>query len=240
MRGRGEVVAISVLPVYVEEGRRRVFAGALEWPGWCRSGRDEGSALQTLVDYGPRYVDAIGPLVRRLKLPSDVSALRIVERLEGNATTDFGAPAIAPALDGRPLKSDEREGLAELLRASWSAFNAAADAASHAALRKGPRGGGRELDAIRAHVFEADRAYLSRLGGSYGKSRQALPADELADLRRTIIDALAFGPSDRKPSKNRRTPLWTPRYAVRRSAWHALDHAWEIEDRAATADDAPD
>jgi hypothetical protein len=24
---------------------------------------------------------------------------------------------------------------------------------------------------------------------------------------------------------------WTPRFAVRRSAWHALDHAWELEDR---------
>jgi hypothetical protein len=23
----------------------------------------------------------------------------------------------------------------------------------------------------------------------------------------------------------------TPRFAVRRVAWHALDHAWEIEDR---------
>jgi hypothetical protein len=25
---------------------------------------------------------------------------------------------------------------------------------------------------------------------------------------------------------------WTARYYVRRSAWHVLDHAWEIEDRA--------
>ncbi len=25
--------------------------------------------------------------------------------------------------------------------------------------------------------------------------------------------------------------LWTPRYFVRRVAWHTLDHAWELEDR---------
>jgi hypothetical protein len=25
---------------------------------------------------------------------------------------------------------------------------------------------------------------------------------------------------------------WSPRFFVRRSAWHALDHAWEIEDRS--------
>ena len=24
---------------------------------------------------------------------------------------------------------------------------------------------------------------------------------------------------------------WPAPYAIRRSAWHALDHAWEIEDR---------
>jgi hypothetical protein len=24
---------------------------------------------------------------------------------------------------------------------------------------------------------------------------------------------------------------WTPRFYVRYSAWHILDHAWEIEDR---------
>jgi len=25
--------------------------------------------------------------------------------------------------------------------------------------------------------------------------------------------------------------LWTPRYFVRRVAWHTVDHLWEIEDR---------
>ncbi|MDP9329949.1 MAG: hypothetical protein M3P11_04820 [Actinomycetota bacterium] len=225
-------MAISAVAVYVELGRRRVFAGALEWPGWCRSGRDEDSALEALVAYAPRYAAAIGPGARRLKIPSDVSALRIAERLEGNATTDFGAPAIAPALDGRPLKDDERERLVEILIASWSALDVAADAASSAVLRTGPRGGGRELDAIRAHVFEADRAYLSRLGGSHRRSKNAPFADELAGLRQTIVDALASGPAAQKPSKNRRTAPWTPRYTVRRSAWHALDHTWEIEDRS--------
>jgi hypothetical protein len=24
---------------------------------------------------------------------------------------------------------------------------------------------------------------------------------------------------------------WTPLFAARRAAWHALDHAWELEDR---------
>jgi hypothetical protein len=41
--------------VYLEVGQKKIFAGALDWPGWCRSGRDEEAALATLVEYAPRY-----------------------------------------------------------------------------------------------------------------------------------------------------------------------------------------
>ncbi len=37
------------MPVYLEVGPRRIFAGAIDWPGWCRSGRDEETALEALV-----------------------------------------------------------------------------------------------------------------------------------------------------------------------------------------------
>ena len=47
------------IPVYLEVGARRTFAGALDWPGWCRSGRDETAALAALVAYGGRYQRAI-------------------------------------------------------------------------------------------------------------------------------------------------------------------------------------
>ena len=42
------------LNVYLEVGSRRTFAAAIDWPGWCRMGPDEATALQTLLDYGPR------------------------------------------------------------------------------------------------------------------------------------------------------------------------------------------
>jgi hypothetical protein len=41
--------------MYLEIGKKRAFAGATDWHGWCRSGRDEQAALQALFDYGPRY-----------------------------------------------------------------------------------------------------------------------------------------------------------------------------------------
>ena len=34
--------------VYIEIGKRRVFASAADWPGWARSGKDEKSALEAL------------------------------------------------------------------------------------------------------------------------------------------------------------------------------------------------
>jgi len=33
------------IPVYIESGAKKVFACAVDFPGWCRSGKDEASAL---------------------------------------------------------------------------------------------------------------------------------------------------------------------------------------------------
>jgi hypothetical protein len=219
--------------VYLEVGSRRVFAGALDWPGWCRNDRDEESALDALVAHGRRYAAALGSAARGFKAPTAASALDVVERLTGSSTTDFGAPAVAPAGDGRPLNEAELERLGTLLQACWTAFDAAAKSHSRAVLRKGPRGGGRDLDAIVSHVLEADRAYLSCLGGRHRKSGDADVTAEMARLRAALLDTLASRARGEPPAPSRRSgPPWTPRYTVRRSAWHALDHAWEIEDRA--------
>ena len=220
--------------VYLEVGSKRVFAGALDWPGWCRSGRDEDAALQALVAYGPRYAAALGSAGRGVEPPADPSAISVVERLRGDAATDFGVPGVAPAADDRPLNDAELERLTGLLRASWRKFDRTARAARGKELRKGPRGGGRELEAIVEHVLEAEGAYLSRLGERFKRSPEAELTDEMERLRTSILAAL----SDRAhgvppPPSRRRSRLWTPPYAVRRSAWHALDHAWEIEDRSA-------
>jgi hypothetical protein len=223
----------QIIPVYLELGKHRVFAGALDWPGWCRSAHDEEAALQALVSYGPRYAAAIGPLALGLTVPADTSSLNVVERLEGNATTDFGAPAIAPKADERPLDGAGLERLQALLKACWAAFDAAAKRASSVTLRKGPRGGGRDVDAIVSHVLEADRAYLSILWTAHRKAGDADPAAEMTRLRAAVLDALAArAHGEALPEGRRSTKVWTPQYFVRRSAWHALDHAWEIEDRA--------
>jgi hypothetical protein len=226
-----------VVDVYLEVGSKRVFAGALDWPGWSRSGRDQDAALRALVDYAKRYRASLRGAGPRLEPPTDPSALRVVERLRGDATTDFGAPGAAPAADDRPLDEAEVERQTSILRASWAAFDRAAEAAAGAELRKGPRGGGRELQAMVDHVLGAEAAYLSKLGGRWGKAEASGDvAEDMVRVRAAILDVLRSRARGEPPPRIPRSgSLWAPRYFVRRSSWHALDHAWEIEDRAGSA-----
>jgi hypothetical protein len=84
-----------VTRVYLEVGKRRVFASAADWPGWSRSGKDEALALEALAAAAPRYAHA----AEAARVPfAPGSTFEVVERLPGDATTEFGAPgAIAKA-----------------------------------------------------------------------------------------------------------------------------------------------
>jgi hypothetical protein len=216
----------SKINVYLEVGNRRTFAGALDWPGWCRLGRDEATALQALFEYGPRYARILRPARLGFQAPDDVSAFVVVERLKGNATTDFGAPDAAPPGDTQPPDDAELRRLQAILKACWRAFDATVEMAQGKALRAGPRGGGRTLAGIVEHVLGAETAYLSQLGGKVSRAESPAP------IRQTILTTLeasargeiaAYGPRGGK--------RWPPRYFVRRETWHVLDHVWEIEDR---------
>jgi hypothetical protein len=213
------------MPIALEAGSKRTFAVALDHPGLSRAGRDEAAAIDALLAAAPRYAAVLRAAgLRAFPTPAEVE---VVERLRGDATTDFGAPGIAPAVDAEPVGAADLRRLAAILRASWAAFETAADAAEGVALATGPRGGGRSLDAIRDHVEGADGGYLRSLGGT---TTGLASVDELHDA---FIDALGARARGELPDVGPRGGArWTARYAVRRSAWHALDHAWEIEDRA--------
>jgi hypothetical protein len=223
---------MSAAEVYLEVGKKRVFAAAAAWPGWCRSGRDEESALQALVDYGPRYSAAIGRAGSDFTAPADVRELHVVERLPGDATTDFGAPHIPASTDSRPLEGAELDVLLKLLEACWKAFDAAVKASTATGLRAGPRGGGRDIAGLRQHVMGSDGAYVGQLGGRFRPSGHGLDTD-LENVRRAFLEAAAARARGEVPDRGPRGGLrWSPRYAIRRSAWHSLDHAWEIADRS--------
>jgi hypothetical protein len=218
------------IEAYLEIGDKKVFAGALDWPGWCRSGKTEDEALERLAAYGERYKRNAARANVRFAVPRDAQALKVVERLKGNATTDFGAPGMAPRVDDEPPAEAALKRLIALLEASWHEFDAIVGGAKRAKLRTGPRGGGRSLAKILSHVEEAEEAYVSKLGSRHPPARSG----ELMDvLRSTAVEAIrARVAGNPLPMPNKARTLWSPRYYIRRSAWHALDHAWEIQDRA--------
>ncbi len=128
-------------------------------------------------------------------------------------------------LDRRPSSLADAERLAAIVAASWAIFDRVV-AGAPAALRKGPRGGGRDRDKIVAHVVEADWYYSREMGP---RIPQPDPTDRAAvEVERAAMLEILRQPSDGSPLAGRK---WPVRYAARRVAWHALDHAWEIEDR---------
>jgi len=218
--------------IYLEIGAKRVFAAAIDWPGWCRRGKDEASAIQALFEYGPRYAGVLLSTGLEFQAPDDISPFHVAERLSGDATTDFGVPGALPSADQAPVEDGELERLQIILQACWLAFDQAAGLAEGWQLRKGPRGGGRDLPKMVDHVLEADAAYLSRLGWKMNRGLDLEQHDRLVRTRQAILDGLASAAHGELPDKGPRGGLrWPPRYFVRRVAWHVLDHAWEIEDR---------
>ena len=196
-------------PIYLEVGKSRVFACSLEWPGWCRSGKGEEAAMEALLDHADRYGDVVPGF--------EVGELDVVERVTGNGTTDFGAPDVVPKVDSAPWTAAEGERAVVVLTAALAAFDRAV-AAAPAVLPKGPRGGGRDRDEIADHVREANRSFARKLGVKHP------PGTPLAETIAAVSAAVAAG----DPA----TGTWPTRYAVRRIAWHVLDHAWELGDKS--------
>ncbi|MEZ4866138.1 MAG: hypothetical protein R3C14_32780 [Caldilineaceae bacterium] len=223
---------MRTIDIYLEAGQKRVFACALAWPGWSRGGRDEEAAQQALLASAPRYAAILHAADIDFTPPTAVEDFTVVERLPGNQSTDFGAPGVAPLADGAAMNDDDFARMQALLAAYWQALDAAVVAATGKELRKGPRGGGRDLAGIVQHVIEADAGYLNRLAWKAKHDKRAPQPEQLAQIRHAILAALDSAQQGNLPAQGPRGGvIWSPRYFVRRSAWHTLDHLWEIEDR---------
>lgn len=211
------------LEVVIEAGDKKVFASALDWPGWSRSAKTREEAIARLLEYAPRYA----PVAKLAKLDfPDAFEVEVVQRLRGGSGTDFGVPSRIHEPDTARVSAAEADRLARLVEAAWTTFDGVASSAP-AELRKGPRGGGRDRDKMVGHVMGADAAYAREIGL---KARELDFGDQdvYLALRRQVLEVLRR-PSDGKPLAGRK---WTQRYAARRIAWHAIDHAWEMEDRS--------
>jgi hypothetical protein len=202
----------------VEIGSKRVFASAADWPGWSRSGKNELAALENLATYAPRYARVAK--LARIDFPDGATDFEVIERNKGNPTTDFGAPAIPAKSEARPMTPSQTERMCSLVEACWKYLDQVR-AKAPAELRKGPRGGGRDRDPMFNHVLGAEMEYAKRIGTRL-KQPDGGDAGAVKAFRKAILES--FGNPNREEK-------WPVAYVARRTAWHALDHAWEIEDR---------
>ena len=206
----------------MEATLKKAFATAVDWPGWSRSGKTEELAVAALADYAPRYA----VVAEEAGVPFEPDGYEVIERTGGGGGTDFGVPSSITALDSRPVDAEEAERQASLVEAAWAIFARVA-AGAPGELRKGPRGGGRDRDKMVGHVAESD-TYYAREVGITGKRPDPTDRPAIEAMRADMLEILRR-PSDGLPLAER---TWAARYAARRIAWHALDHAWEMEDRS--------
>lgn len=208
--------------IYIEQGAKKSIAWSQQWPGWCRVRKNEAEALEALRECVTRY----RRIAARAGLLFEPGELVVVERLPGDGLTDWGAPSVLAPADTAPVDLEEARSAAVLLRAAWDTL---ADVVTTApsALRKGPRGGGRDRDEVWRHAVEAERTYARKIGVRLPPF-DVHDASAVAALHQEII-AVVSRPSSGGPLA---PGGWNARYALRRMAWHVVDHAWEIEDRS--------
>ena len=215
------------LDVLLEIGPKgkRVVASAIDWPGLERWGKTDDEAIQKLLAYAPRYAP-VAERVGLLKEFERATKPHVIERTPGNTSTDWWGIAHVPsAIEADPLTDDELERRIGIMRATWAFFDNA-EKSSDALLTVGPRGGGRERDVIVRHVYASERHNFWRKVAIREPDGVRLTPQELADFRERFVAGIRDYHAEDRPART-----WPLRFLIRRTAQHAMDHAWEIEDR---------
>jgi hypothetical protein len=214
------------LRVILEIGKkRRVVAGAMDWPGLDRWGTSEEDALEKLLSYVPRYAGVAerAGFGRAFTRARDVE---VVERVPGSSSTDFWGIAHVPSQIERDVLSPaDLERRLDLLRACWAYFDETAKRISDDLL-PGPRSAGRSHDQIVRHVYYNEPEQFSRKVEVRTPLEDVLTPKGLTKHRQDYLEAIRAYNAERKPART-----WPIQFLVRRTAHHVMDHAWEMEDR---------
>jgi hypothetical protein len=211
---------------------KRTVAFGIEWPGWSRGARNAELALETLESYRERY----RPVAGLAELAGEFDAagpLEIVEERVGTGSTDFWGISFSPSsAEHGPMTEAELERGITLLQACWAFFDGVAARVSPE-MRKGPRGGGRDRDRIIRHAIRTESEDFAKQVGLRIAEEAALTPDGLRQHREAYVAAMrAYNTGE----VSRRMRSWTLPFLIRHSAYHALDHAWEMEDKDLTAE----
>ena len=214
------------LRVILEIGKkRRVVAGAMDWPGLDRWGTSEDDAIEKLLSYVPRYADvpARAGLAAAYDRARDVE---VVERVPGSSSTDFWGIAHVPSqVEAEVLPPADLERRLLLLQAGWAYFDDVGARIS-GELLPGSRGGGRTREQIVRHVYVSEPEQMTRKVEVRTERAEVLTPDGLTRHRQATLEAIRAYNDAGKPART-----WPIQFLVRRIAHHVLDHAWEMEDR---------
>jgi hypothetical protein len=213
------------------KGKRSV-AFSVDWPGWSRGARTAELALESLESYRGRY-RPIASLAGMARAFDDAGPLEVVEDKVGTGSTDFWGISFSPsATEQGPMAEAELERAITLLRACWAFFDDVAARVSPE-MRKGPRGGGRDRDQIIRHTIRTESEDFAKQVGLRIPERAALTPDGLRQHREAYVAAMrAYNAGEVR----RRMRSWTLPFLIRHSAFHTLDHAWEMEDKDLSGD----
>lgn len=212
------------LHVAIEVGPKgkKVAAVARDWPGLSRGAANEDVAVAKLLAYVPRYA-AVAALAGQ-SLEAD--GAEVVERYEGTGSTDFWGISFAfSEFDRQPVSAEELERELSLLQAAWQYFDDVRGRVS-AEMRTGPRGGGRDRDRIVSHVLENEFDWAKQVGVPREEGADLLDPATLARHREEY--SAGFRAYHREGKSAGKSPL---RFLIRHTAFHTLDHAWEMEDK---------
>ena len=212
----------------VERGPKgkRAVAFSLDWPGWSRGAKSAELAVETLEAYRERY----RPVAERAGLAREFEAagpLEVVEDRVGTGSVDFWGISFSPSsTEHGPMGEAEFDRAITLLRACWAFFDGVAARVSPE-MRKGPRGGGRDRDRIIRHTIRTESEDFAKQVGLRIPEEAALTPDGLRRHRETYVEAMrAYNAGEGKRMRS-----WTLPFLIRHSAFHTLDHAWEMEDK---------
>jgi hypothetical protein len=211
---------------------KRSVAFALDWPGWNRGAKTAELAMETLESYRERY-RAIADLAGLARDFDAAGPLQIVEERVGTGSVDFwGISFSASSTEHGPMGEAEFDRAITLLQAAWAYFDGVAARVSPE-MRKGPRGGGRDRDRIIRHTIRVESEDFAKQVGLTIPDEAALTPDGLRQHRLTYVAAMrAYNAGEIE----KRMRSWTLPFLIRHSAFHTLDHAWEMEDKDLSAE----
>lgn len=216
----------------VEVGPRgkKVVAYAPDWPGLERGAATEEAAVEKLRSYIPRYAK-VAKLAHLDGELGGLTKLEVAERYPGTGSTDFWGISFAfSKFDKQRISPDTLQRELALMRACWKFFDGVRSSVS-SEMRKGPRGGGRDRDRIARHVMATEQQWSEKLGLRTSKDPVTTDEKEVAAWRNAYCAAIK-----KFHSEGRMARTWPLRFLIRHTAFHTMDHAWEMEDKDLTSD----